>query len=319
MVIRNPKTKKKFSLEFVVVRERFTPLIGERAAQQMNLITIHKNNFVSRPIPKLKDTNVSQLATLEGIVKQYPEVFSKPLGSFPGKVKLVVDEDAKPVITPTRRVPTALKEKFKDELDRLEALGVIEKVEKPTPWVSSVVVTTKTSGALRVCIDPKPLNAALKRERYQLPVLDDLLPELAEAKVFSTVDLRAGYWHCVLDEESSLLTTFATPYGRYKWRRLPFGLSVSSEIFQKRVHQILDRLDGILDITDDILIYGVGATEKDANADHDRELKCLLERCKECGVALNPDKLKLRLKEVTYLGHVLTDDGLKIDPEELRL
>ena len=222
----------------------------------------------------------------------------------------------KPVITPTRRVPTALKEQFKEELDRLETLGVIARVDKPTPLVSSVVMATEKSGALRVCIDPKPLNA-LKLERYHLPVLDDLLPESAEAKVFSTVDLRTGYWHCIFDEESSFLTTFATPYGRYRWRRLPFGLSVSSEIFQKRVHQVLDRLDGILDITDDILVYGVGATEEDANADHDRKLKCLLERCKESGVALNSDKLKLRHKDVSYMGHIFSSEGIKIDPDKI--
>ena len=318
LVIKNPKTRKRFSLEFVFVKECLTPLIGARAAQQMKLITIHKDNFVSRTVTKRKNPSVSQLSTVEEIVKQYPQVFGSQLGRFPGKVKLEVDEKVKPVITPTRRVPTALREKFKDELNRLEALGVIAKVDEPTPWVSSVVVTTKKSGSLRVCIDPKPLNAALKRERYPLPVLDDLLPELAEAKVFSTVDLRAGYWHCILDEGSSILTTFATPYGRYKWLRLPFGLSVSSEIFQKRVHQILDQLDGILDITDDILVYGVGATEEDANADHDRKLKCLLERCKERGVTLNPSKLKLRMKEVTYMGHLLTKDGLKIDPEKVK-
>ena len=261
---------------------------------------------------------MSQSGTVEEVVKQYPEVFENKLGCFPGMVKLEVDETVKPVITPMRRVPTALREKFKGELNRLESFVVIAKVDEPTPWVSSVVVTTKKSGSLRVCIDPKPLNAALKRERYPLPVLDDLLPELAEAKIFSTVDLRAGYWHCVLDEESSIPTTFATPYGRYKWCRLPFGLSVSSEIFQKRVHQILDRLDGILDITDDILIYGVGETEEDANTDHDRKLRCILERCKECGVALNPDKLKLHMKEVTYMGHLLTKNGLKIDPEKVK-
>ena len=113
------------------------------------------------------------------------------------------------------------------------------------------------------------------------------------------------------------LTTFATPYGRYRWHRLPFGLSVSSEIFQKRVHQVLDRLDGILDITDDILVYGVGATEEYANADHDRKLKCLLERCKENGVALNSDKLKLRLKDVSYMGHIFSSEGIKIDPDKV--
>ena len=132
------------------------------------------------------------------------------------------------VMTPTRRIPTALKEKFKKEIDRFQNLGVITPVNKPTPWVSSVVVATKKSGALRICTVPRLLNAALKRERYQLPILEDIMPELGQAKVFSTVDLRSGYWHCVLDEEASLLTTFATSFGRYRWCRLPFGLSVSS-------------------------------------------------------------------------------------------
>lgn len=200
----------------------------------------------------------------------------------------------------------------------LQSLGVVIPVDKPTPWVSSVVVATKKSGALRVCIDPRPLNAALKRERYQLPILDDILPELAKAKVFLTVDLRSGYWHCTLDKDSSLLATFATPYHRYLWCRLPFGLSVSSEIFQKRVNQALEGLDGVLDITDDILIYGVGNTEDEANADHDQKLLKLLERCQLRGIALNPDKLKLRRKSLTFMGHVLSNEGIKIDPENAK-
>ena len=143
-----------------------------------------------------------------------------------------------------------------------------------------------------------------------------MLPELAQAKVFSTVDLKAGYWHCVLDEESSLLTTFSTPYGRYQWLRLPFGLSVSSEIFQKRENRALEGLEGILDITDDILIYGVGKDLKEATEDHDRHLKALLQRCRERGMALNKDKLKLRRQEVAFMGHLFTNNGLKIDPDK---
>ena len=165
-------------------------------------------------------------------------------------VRLEVDENVKPVTTPTRRVPTALKEKFKEELDRLETLGVIARVDKPTPWVSSVVVTTKKSGALRGCIDPKLLNAALKRESYHLPVLDELVSLLPArtGRRQSIFNSRSARWvlDCISDDESSCLTTFTTHYGRYRWRRLPFGLSVSSEVFQKRVHQVLDRLDGIL-------------------------------------------------------------------------
>jgi hypothetical protein len=127
-------------------------------------------------------------------------VFSKELGTLHGTVHLQVDENAEPTITPARRVPTALKEKYKEELDSLEKLGVLATVDEPTPWVSSVVIATKKSGALRICIDPRPLNKALKRETYHLPVLDDLNPDLARAKVFSSVYLTAGYWHCVLDE-----------------------------------------------------------------------------------------------------------------------
>jgi hypothetical protein len=93
------------------------------------------------------------------------------------------------------------------------------------------VIAMKKSGSLRICIDPKPLNAALKRERYQIPVIDDLLLDVMDACVFTKVDLSSAFWHLELDEKSSVLTTFATPYGRFRWLRLPFGLNVSSVIF----------------------------------------------------------------------------------------
>ena len=83
-------------------------------------------------------------------------------------------------ITPSRRIPTALREKFKAELDRLEDLGVLDKVDEPTAWVSSVVIATKKSGAVRICIDPRPLNQGLKRETHQLPILDDLMISSSE-------------------------------------------------------------------------------------------------------------------------------------------
>ena len=294
VIVRNPKNHKRYSIEFVVVRETFTPLIGARAAQQMKLIKINNSNFITASPTRPSQPEVHQLTSTEKIVQEYADIFEREVGSLPGTVHLETEDNASPVIIPPRRVPTALKTQLKEELDKYVKLGVLAQVEEPTPWVSSLAIATKKSGALRICIDPKHLNAVLKRETYQLPILDDMLPELAQAKVFSTVDLKAGYWHCVLDEESSLLTTFSTPYGRYWWLRLPFGLSVSSEIFQKRENQALEGLEGILDITDDILIYGVGKDLKEATEDHDRHLKALLQRCRERGMALNKDKLKLR-------------------------
>lgn len=121
-----------------------------------------------------------------------------------------------------------------------------------------VVAVKKKYGDLRVCINPKPLNAALKRERYQIPVIDDVLPDLAEARVFTKVDLASAFWKLELDDESSLLTTLATPHGRYRWLRLPFGLCVSSEIFQKHLNQELLGLPCGKCIADDVLMYKKG-------------------------------------------------------------
>ena len=147
-----------------------------------------------------------------------------------------------------------------------------------------------------------------ERERYQIPVTDDLLPDLPEARVLSKVDLASALWHLELDEESSKLTTFSTPYGRFRWLRLPFGLNLSSEIFQKRPNQELLGLEGVRCISDDILVYGTN------KKDHVQNFEMLLERCKEKSIELTKDKLEFKCKDVSFHGHLLTNEGLKIDP-----
>ena len=145
-------------------------------------------------------------------MKEYPDVF-QGTGKLNGQYKFEVEENAEPVVHPPRRVPIALKEKLKQELERLQELGIIEKVTEPTPCVSSLVIVHKPSGQIRVCIDPKDLNRVLRRSHYPTPTIDEILPELAKAKVFSTVDVKNGFWHVELDEESSRLTTFNSPFG----------------------------------------------------------------------------------------------------------
>ena len=233
----NPKNNEGYKIRFLVVKEDLTPLLGLNATQKMKLLTVHKKNFV----------NVVENAN-DNLTVKYADVFNKALGTLPGKVNLQVDPDCKPVILPARKLPVSVREKFKEELKRLEDLKVITPVDEPTEWVSQIVVAMKKSGELRICIDPKPLNAALKRERYQMP-------DLTDAHVFTKVELASAFWHLELDHESSMLTTFATPCVRYRWRHLPFGLSVSSEIFQKHLHQTLEGLLGVKCIADDVLIH----------------------------------------------------------------
>ena len=200
---------------------------------------------------------------------------------------------------------------MKQELDKLLDKDIITPISEPTSWCSRMVTARKKSGKLRICIDPRPLNKALKREHYPLPVMEDILPKLSKGRVFSKLDLSNAYWHVELDEESSKLTTFQTPFGRYRWKRVPFGTSVSSELFQKRLDQALEGLEGVIGVSDDIIVYGSN-TE-----DHDKNLTALLLRCREKGMRLNKEKLELRKSEISFLGHLVSEGGLKIDPEKV--
>lgn len=302
--LTNPRTLKKFSVEFVVVNENFTPLIGSKAAQQMKLITVEWDNF--KCVHAVKDSG-------ETVAAKYKDVFSKTqLGQLEGEVHLYVDSDATPVSRPPRPIPVTIRDKVHAELNRLIDLEVIEHVDEPSEWTSQFVATTKKNGDIRICIDPRPLNEALQRETYKLPTLDELLPNLASAKVFTKLDLTHAYWHLVLDAESRKLTTFITPWGRFRWIRLPFGIKVSSEIFQKRLHQAIGGLKGVLCKADDVIVYG------SCDENHDANLENLLQRCRDKGIVLNPDKLEYKTNEITFDGHLLTSFGLKIDPVKVK-
>lgn len=307
--IRNSENKKKYSVEFQVVNEDRTPLISRKTAESMNLITVNYDNF-----------KLLHGVTENNFLSEFSDVItnnSNSLGTLPGTVHFTVDKHAEAKTVAPRRIPIGLKQKLKDKLSSMVSSGVIAEVDEPTDWVSQMTITMKKNNDIRVCLDPQALNRALKREIYPLPVIDDVLPDLANAKVFTKVDLQSGYWHCILDEESSNLTTFVTPFGRYKWLRLPFGLNVSSEIFQKRLNTALEGLENVICVADDIIVYGAGANLKEATEDHDKKLKCLLLRCREKGIRLNRSKCQFRANDIPFLGHRVTSDGLKIDTEKV--
>ena len=314
--VRNPKTDKTYKIEFVVVEENLMPLLGSSAIQDMNIIEVKRNNFKSVSSVRQERATYS-LGNKADVIARYADVFCGDVGTLEGKQRLTVDPGVTPTVSPSRRMPFALRSKLQVELDRLTELGVVAPVDEPTDWVSNIVIATKPSGDLRICIDPKPLNKALKRERYPIPVIDDVLPELATAKMFTKIDAKNGYWHMALDDKSAKLTTFDTPFGRYCWKRLPFGLSVSSEIFQKRLNQALDKLDGLLTIHDDMVIDGAGDTDEEVREDHDRKLVAFLDQCREQGIKLNKSKLTLRCPVISYLGHQVTNEGLRPDPEKV--
>ncbi|MEE8207995.1 MAG: RNase H-like domain-containing protein, partial [Nitrosomonadaceae bacterium] len=249
--------------------------------------------------------------TKEYILHEYADVF-KGVGTLPGgPYHIRLKQSYTPVQHPPRQVPVGLQIPYRKELDRLVKEGIITEVHQHTEWVNSIVPVRKTDGSLRLCLDPKDLNRAIERNQWYSRTMDDILPELANSKYFTLNDATSGYWHVVLDLQSSLLTTFNTPWGKYRWLRLPFGLKVSSDVFQERLDKVLRLLPGILTIADDILTHGQSETE------HDEHLLTLLETARMNHLCLNPQKMQFKSEDCKFFGHYLTPDGLKVDPEKV--
>ena len=256
--------------------------------------------------------SVSESTGISDTLEKYNNVFTG-LGCLKDPYHIQIDESVSPVVHPPRRVPAALRDRLKSTLCDMEQMGVIRKVDEPTDWVSSVVIVEKpNSNKLRICLDPKDLNNAIKREHLELPTLEEITSRMAGAKVFSKIDLNHGYWQQTLDQESQLLTTFNTPFGRYCYKRLPFGIKCAQEVFQKRISQHFDSMPGVETDIDDILIWG--ATEDE----HDSRLEKVLKKCAELNLTLNKDKCKFKVETVTYLGNIISADGVKPDSEKVR-
>ena len=127
----------------------------------------------------------------------------------------------------------------------MESLGVIDRATEPTDLVNSLFVVQKPNGQIRVCLDPNDLNKAIKRHHYQLPTAEDILSSMSGAIFFSELDALSGYWQICFDKESSKLLTFNSPFGRYKFNSLLFGVHHASEVFQADVADILEGLEGL--------------------------------------------------------------------------
>ncbi|KAG5840903.1 hypothetical protein ANANG_G00193720 [Anguilla anguilla] len=147
---------KEHNLMFVVVPEGHDSLLGDKACENVGLVK------------RVCHINANAQNSIKSIVDQYPDIF-KGFGVLPFTYKIQLKDDAQQVVHAPRRVPAPLRDKLKQELDRMTSLGVIKKVEEPTEWVNSIVCVKKPTGDLRVCMDPKDLNANIKREHHQIP------------------------------------------------------------------------------------------------------------------------------------------------------
>ncbi|GFS21366.1 Pol polyprotein [Elysia marginata] len=190
----------------------------------------------------------------------------------------------------------------------MEQLGVIRKENEPTDWVNSLAFSRKANGKLRICLDPKDLNKVIKRTHHKIPTLEEISHKFSGARYFSKLDAQHGYWAIHLDESSSKLTTFNSPFGRYRFLRLPFGLNVSQDIFQMKMDQILERCPGTLGVSDDVCVFG--RTEEE----HDKNLLNLMEVSRAKGFIFNSTKCAIKQPKISFYGLIWDEEGVHPDP-----
>lgn len=301
---------KEATLLFQIVEGPVQPLLSLAASERLGLVRIMASDTIHQVV------HANLQVEDDPILKEYQDVFTG-LGRLPEKHHISVDKTVRPVVHAPRKVPVAIRDTLEMELNRLESEQIIAKVTEPTPWVSSMVVVPKPDGMLRICLDPRDLNKAVLREHYPSKTIEEVATRLTGARIFSVLDAKSGFNQVVLDFESSLLTTFNTPFGRYRWKRLPFGINSAPEIWQRTVNEIVEGLPGIEVIADDFLVIGFGETDEEATKSHDEHLRQLLERFRQKCLTLNRKKVQLRKKCVPYMGHLLTAQGVAVDPKKI--
>lgn len=286
--------------KFLVTSLDSCPILGLDACKNLGLI--QRLNLIN------KNCKLSEMP--QKILSEYSDVFSGS-GLINKTVHIKLKPNCSPHVAAPRKIPLALHDKVREELSRMVETGIITKVNEPTEWVSNMVVVNKPK-KLRICLDPRPLNEAIQRPHYQIPTADSLISKLQGCKVFTIFDAKNGFWQLPLDKESSYLTTFTTPWGRYRFLVLPFGLNNAPEEFQRAMDEIFENEDQINPYFDDIAL-GSSSLEE-----HCRLLRRTLEIARKANLKFNIDKTQLSLTSVSYLGHLLSDKGIEPDPNKVR-
>lgn len=272
---------------FYVIQNGQQPLLGKDTAKAMGLLHIG--------LPRIHDG-----AVFGTFVKK--NTFPKISGI---QIRIPVNPHVKPVQQGKRGCPAALFVPLKSKMDELLQLDIIEEAPEASEWVSPLVPVMKDNGEIRICVDMRRANEAILRENHPLPTMDELLAQLGSAVCFSKLDFKNGFHQVEIHPESRAITTFISPWGIYRYKRLCFGINCAPELFQKIVEQILVGCKNTLIFIDDIVVYG--KTE----AEHDEALRAVLAALKERNVLLNPSKCEFKKPEIVFLGHKLSKDGVR--------
>ncbi|GJR50118.1 putative reverse transcriptase domain-containing protein [Tanacetum coccineum] len=256
----------------------------------------------------LESPNIENLS----VVREFADVFPDELPGLPPAREIEFGIElipgAEPISkAPYRMAPVELKE-LKEQLQEMLENGFIR--PSVSPWGAPVLFVKKKDGSMRLCIDYRELNRITIRNRYPLPRIDDLFDQLQGAKYFSKIDLRSGYHQLRVREQDISKTAFRTRYGHYEFLVMPFGLTNAPAVFMDLMnrifHEYLDKF--VIVFIDDILVYSKSEEE------HERHLRIVLEILRQKKLYAKFLKCEFWLQQVAFLGHIVSADGIIMDP-----
>ena len=254
-----------------------------------------------------------EISDLEELQSRYQRLFEREGILKTGyEYDLRLRGNAKPFAPPARRLPPAVHERVKKELDRMSEMGVIRKIDEPIDFCSPMVVTYKQTGDLRICADLRKLNESVMREPMQIPTFEELRSKLQDPKIFSHLDMRHGFWQIPVSEEMQRFLSFFTPFGNYYYTCLCFGISSAPEIYTKIMTNLLSGIPNLLIYIDDIVIATSTMEE------HKKTLEEVFDRLDKAGLGLNKEKCHIGKESVQFLGHVWSAAGVKPNPSKVR-
>ena len=249
------------------------------------------------------------------MLKRNAKVFSKDDMDM-GRTNLVKHHikltDPVPFKEAYRRIPPQMYDEVKTHLQEMLDLGAIR--PSNTPWASAIVLVRKKDGRLRFCIDLRRLNNRTVKDAYSLPRIESILDSLDGAQIFSTLDLKAGYWQVEMAEECKAYTAFTCgPLGFYECDTMPFGATNAPATFQRLMHDCLGELNmnWCIVYLDDIIIFS------DTKEEHLKRLEAVFQKLCAAGLKLKPSKCFFFREEIEYLGHVVSGKGISTNPKKI--
>lgn len=297
---------KNVDLSFMVIKEKAQPILGLDGCIKLDLIKKVDNIKTELVV------NNNKYCNRDVFIQNNPDVF-KGLGLFPDSYKIKIDSNVEGIIRPPRRLPQTLSVKLEKELEQLVRNKIIARVKEPEKWSSNIILIEKPDKSLRLCLNPMDLNKAIKRDFHLIPTFEEMRAKLLNKKYYTVLDIKQGFYHIKLDEESSKICTFGTPFGYYRFLRLPFGIKSAPEAFIMLNNKYFGKIDddNIVIYFDDILI----ATE--TLEKHNYLLEKVLETARKYNVKFNEGKVQYKQSQIRFMGHIFNEDGVRPDPERV--